>query len=278
MHQNSKSSEDENLKNENEFLKMKLMLEQGAQFGAMQTGPGLPADIENQFLRNIIEFEKQYEERKTIKVFDKIERPCHFKAVTEIFDDDIKNAWHELDEYLKKYGIDLSVCSPNISKKELYRFTTEELFEHEMDDMNVPGMMICFTYDEFHPDHKYDNMRHATDDCIKVILEKEENNWMPCLKKDHLRINNHYPVTEEEYINLINRFKQAYDDIELQEISDVVCTIEDNSCRVKGNYDVSLTLSSEKIVIKENWLVEFELDEDGQFCEIINVQIEGINF
>ena len=271
-------SDEEKLKAENEFLKMKLMLEQGAQFGTMQTDSELPAGIENQFLRNVMEFEKQFEEQKTIKVFDKIERPNHFKPVNEIPEDEIENAWNNLDEYLHKYGIELSVCSPNISDRELYRFTTEELFNHEMNDMNVPGMMSCFTYDEFYPDYKYDNTRHAVEDCIEVILKKKHFDWMPLLKKENLRINDHYPVSEKEYINLINRFKDAYEDIQLQEMNDPVCTIEGNSCYVKGNYDVTLTFSSEEIFINGEWMVEYEFDEDFGFWEIANVQVEGINF
>jgi hypothetical protein len=279
MNENFESSkEEENLKNENEFLKMKLMLEQGAQFGTMQADSELPAGIENQFLRNVMEFEKQFEEQKTIKIFDKIERPNHFKPVNEIPDDEIENAWNNLDEYLHKYGIELSVCSPNISDRELYRFTTEELFNHEMNDMNLPGMMSCFTYDEFYPDYKYDNTRHAVEDCIEVILKKKHFDWMPLLKKENLRINDHYPVSEKEYINLINRFKDAYEDIQLQEMNDPVCTIEGNSCYVKGNYDVTLTFSSEEIFINGEWMVEYEFDEDFGFWEIANVQVEGINF
>jgi len=279
MNENFESSkEEENLKNENEFLKMKLMLEQGAQFGTMQADSELPAGIENEFLNYIMAYEKQAVERKMIKIFDKIERPNHFKPVNEIPEDEIENAWNNLDEYLRKYSIELSVCSPNISDRELYRFTTEELFNHEMDDMNVPGMMSCFTYDEFYPDYKYDNTRHAVEDCIEVILKKKHFDWMPLLKKENLRINDHYPVSEKEYINLINRFKDAYEDIQLQEMNDPVCTIEGNSCYVKGNYDVTLTFSSEEIFINGEWMVEYEFDEDFGFWEIANVQVEGINF
>jgi len=279
MNENFESSkEEENLKNENEFLKMKLMLEQGAQFGTMQADSELPAGIENEFLNYIMAYEKQAVERKMIKIFDKIERPNHFKPVNEIPEDEIENAWNNLDEYLRKYSIELSVCSPNISDRELYRFITEELFNHEMDDMNVPGMMSCFTYDEFYPDYKYDNTRHAVEDCIEVILKKKHFDWMPLLKKENLRINDHYPVSEKEYINLINRFKDAYEDIQLQEMNDPVCTIEGNSCYVKGNYDVTLTFSSEEIFINGEWMVEYEFDEDFGFWEIANVQVEGINF
>lgn len=211
-----------------------------------------------------------------IIVFDKIGNPNHFKPVDEIPDNEIENAWNELDEYLKKYGIELSVCSPNISNKELYRFTTEELFDYEMNNINIPGSVTHFTYDEFYPDHKYDNTRHAVEDCIGVILKKQLFDWMPLLKNENLRINDHYPVSEKEYINLINRFKESYEDIQLQDMNDPGCTIDGNCCFVKGNYNVTLKLSSEEIFVKGNWMVEYEFDEEFGFWKISNVQIENI--
>jgi hypothetical protein len=259
MNENFESSdEEENLKNENEFLKMKLMLEQGAQFGTMQTDGELPADIENQFLRNIMEFEKQSAEQKMIKVFDKIERPNHFKPVNEIPDDEIENAWNELDAYLNKYDIDLSVCSPNISHRELYRFTTEELFDHEMNDMNVPGMTTCFTYDEFYPDDKYDNTRYAIDDCIGVIFDKKKYEWMPWLRRENLCINNHNNLTETDFKEIINSFKEAYEDIIVNEIKDVDFSIDENFCQVKGIYNITMKLPMEEMILRGNWDVNFE--------------------
>lgn len=272
----AEDNEQENLKDENEFLKMKLMLEQGAKFGNMKTDGKLPAEIENQFLKNIIEFEKQFEERKAIKVFDKIQKPTRFKPVNEIPDDEIDDAWDELNNYLNKYNIDLAVCSPNINNRELYRFATEELFNHEMDDMNVPGMMSCFTYDEFYPDYKYDNTRYATDDCIGIIFNKRSYDWMPWLKSENLSLNNNTNLTQEEFKQKINRFKEVYEDIITNEINAVDCSIDEKSCHVKGIYDVTMKLDLEEIVLKGNWLVEFVWD--GDYWEIINVQIDGINF
>jgi hypothetical protein len=133
-----KLNQEEQLKAENDFLKMKLMLERGGYFGGDENSE-LPPEIENQFLNHVMAFEKQFEERKTIKVFDKIGAPLHFKPVKEIPDNDIEEAWSELRHHMNEHGIDLDVCSPNISARELYRFTTEELFEHETDDMNLPG-------------------------------------------------------------------------------------------------------------------------------------------
>ncbi len=275
-HENA--GKDETLKMENDFLKMKLMLEQGAQFGSMQGTGECPAEVENQFLRNIIEFEKQFAEHKTIKVFDKIGRPGHFRPVNEIPAEEIDKAWKELDKYLNQYSIDLAVCSPNISNTELYRFTIEELFEYEMDDMDMPGMTHCFTYDEFHPDHEYENTNAAVDDCITEMLSKKTFEWMHHFRREGLRLNDHFPLTDEEFKTLVNRFHDAYDDIELKEVSDYYCSIDDKLCKVKGSYTIVGKLSSEEVLLKGNWLVEFESDPKFGYWYIINVQVEGIKF
>lgn len=257
---------------------MKLMLEHGAEFETPQTKNDLPAEAENEFLNYIMAYEKQAAERKMIRVFDRIERPDHFKPVNKITDNDIDAAWDELDNYLNKYNIDLAVCSPNINNRELYRFATEELFEHEMNDIFIPGGMTCFTYDEFYPDHVYDNTRYAVDDSIKLILEKDPLTLLMWFRKENLTLNNHYPLNEEGFKEIINRFKELYDDIRLNDITNVDCVIDDSVCNVKGMYDVTLVLPLEEINLKGKWLVQFALRKDFGYWQIHNVQIEGINF
>ena len=114
-------------KAENEFLKMKLLLEQGAELG-YPNGEGLPVDIENMFLKDILAFEEHYRHRKQVTVYEKIGRPSDFKPVAEIPDAEIREAWNEVEECLQRSGIELHTCSPNVEIRELYRFVTEELF------------------------------------------------------------------------------------------------------------------------------------------------------
>ena len=271
-------NDEERLKAENEFLKMKLMLENGAEFEKTEDGVHLSPQVENEFLNYIHAFEKQSQNPKYIKVFDKIERPVHFKPVAEIRDDEIEAAWETLQEYLHQYHISLNACSPNISVRELYRFTTEELFEHEMSDMNIPGMTHGFIYDEFYPDHQYDNTRCAIDDCIASILTKIPFEYMPCFRNGNLRLNDHYPLSEDAFKLLVTRFKEAYDTMEDMEISDGLCTINDKTCAVKGNYTLTASVQNDAINLKGNWEVYFERDEKLGYWYIWNVQIDGIHF
>jgi hypothetical protein len=100
---------------------------------------------------------------------------------------------------------------------------------------------------------------------------------MPMLKNEALRINDRYPLSEKEYIDIINRFKETYEDIRANDVVTTDCQIVDTNCQVKGTYDVTLVLPTEEVNIKEKWLVEFEFDKYG-FWEIYHVHLEGINF
>ena len=271
-------SDEEKLKAENEFLKMKLMLEKGAQFSNMEKDNELTAEIENEFLNYIAEFQKQSENPKYITVFDKIEKPTHFKPVAEIPDAEMDMAWNELSVYLQQYGIHLDVCSPNISNRELYRFTTQELFQHEMNHMNITGIQTGFIYDEFHPDPVYDNTRAATEDCINYILEKRPIEWTHHFNKENLRLNQHYPLAIDQFKNIVNQFKLAYDDLEVNEIAGPHCVVNEKDCLVTGTYLVTATVAKETVILSGGWKVIFELDEELGYWYITEVVIEGIAF
>lgn len=268
-------SEEERLKTENEFLKMKMMLEHGAKFGGDENSE-LPPDIENQFLTNMIAFEKQFEEHKTIKVFDKIGRPQHFKPVNEIPDSGIDKAWNELSDYLNKYGIDLSVCSPNISLRELYRFTTEELFEHQTDEMNLPGWSTNFIYDEFHPDPVYDNSRLVQQDLLHDIFRKEELFCEIHYAKNGFLFNDKQYDDYKTYEEKINRFKSMFDEIELLESEVSSCQVKENECEVKGKYKAVAKTEKNELILEGDFRVSLILSELG-YWDMKNIEMGGFN-
>ena len=277
MEKDNNLNEEENLQTENDFLKMKIMLEYGGDFsGPNENDTMLTPEIENEFLNNIIEFEKQFQSRKTITVFDKIGKPEHFKSVQDIPDDSMEEEWNKLSGYMQGYSVNLSACSPKVSARELYRFTTEKLFKYETDDINIPGMMTGFVYDEFYPDYEYNNTESAIDDCIKLILRKEPIEFMPWLAKENIRLNMYTDLTREKLKEIINNFKNKFDDIEAREINNVVCELQKENCIIRGTHETTLVFDNTPVISKGNWLVEFIWD-DG-FWVIVNVQIEGLQF
>lgn len=274
----SQMDKNEKLKAENDYLKMKLMLEQGAQFGASGNPDPLPPEMENIFLNNVIAFEREFAKNKTIRLFDKIGRPAHFRPVHEIPDEDIARAWMDLREYLFNHEIVLDACSPNVTERELYRFATEELFNQEIDDMNLPGWTTNFIYDEFYPDPVYDNTRTAINSCINYILQKEPLEWTQNFTRDNLRLNGHSPLTVEELKTLTSRFKNCYDEIDIKEIGSSDCTVDGKECQVTGSYSITATYDKTICPLSGEWKVRFRFNDEMGYWYITEVDIEGIEF
>ena len=266
----------EKLKAENDFLKMKMMLEQGAQFGGNESGE-LPIDIENEFLRNVMAFEKQFaKERKTIKLFDKLGKPTQFKPASEIPDGEIDKAWNEIHNFLAEHSINLDVCSPNISNRELYRFTVEELFEYETDDMNLPGWTTNFIYDEFHPDPVYDNSRMVEQDLIKDIFRKGDFFYEINFDDAGFVFNNKLYENRAPFFELLKKFKSLFDEIKMAECNITNCEVDGSNCIVKGNYKASAKTGNEEMNFGGDFKVGLILN-DMDYWYFKNIQIDGFN-
>jgi hypothetical protein len=266
---------DDKLKAENDFLKMKMMLENGAQF---HMESDLPTGVENDFLKRILAMEKFEADPKYIKLYDKMGRPTQFKPVTEIPDNEIENAWRQLEEFLATHLVSLSVMQPNVGARELYRFTTEELFQQEVDDLEFDDMTSCFYYDDFHPDYEYENTRHALEECLQQILCKKPLDDMTFFRSKNLELNEHAGLPEKAFQEKINRFKEAYDTIDREDIENVACKIDEQYCDVTGDYRLQAKLGAETISIRGKWLVRFGWDEDTGGWDIFKVSLEGIRF
>jgi hypothetical protein len=156
---------EENLRIENELLKLKMQAERG---GTFYGGEDIPPEIENQWLQNIQLFEQEWDTGKTIKVYDFIGRP-EFKPANTISDDEVKTELQRLNLLMAAKNVFLGVLGiyePIV----IYRFITEELFEHETEDICIPGWTKNFIYEEFHPNHKMD-IEKSTDDFLRSWFE-----------------------------------------------------------------------------------------------------------
>lgn len=270
-------SNEESLKAENDFLKMKLMLEHGAHFGNMESKGTLPPDLENQFLINIMAFEKKFAEpRKLVKIFDKIGCPKHFKPEAEIPDTDIAEAWTRLDGHLGKHGICLSAISPRVTDRELYRFTTTELFDYELDDIDLPGWTTQFTYDEFYPDEEFENTNAAVEDCMEIILSVKPLAFMPHFRNTAIMLNGQLCKDENEFKHRVNLFKSAYDDIDAVKVTNTSCSFIDNTCTITGMYKLHAKYQNQSDTLEGSWTVKFEKDEKIGYWYIFYVWIDGI--
>jgi hypothetical protein len=266
---------EEQLKDENAFLKMKLMLEHGAEFRENEKTE-IPPEIENIFLQNVAAFEEQYSKQETTTVFEAIGKPAHFKPVSKIPEEEIQDAWEQLRDHLNKHGVDLDSCSPNVSKRELYRFTVEELFDHEIIAMNLTGWCCNFIYDEFHPDPVYESTSAAINDGIKAIFSTEPIEHGYRFADNDLKLNSYQTLTQETLVRIINRFKENFDEIILTGTSGVQCLVDGSTAVVTGKFRVKCVSNEMNIPYKGDWKIDLKVKDN--WWKITGIEINGLDF
>jgi hypothetical protein len=147
---------DEQMRIENELLKLKMSAQFGGDFMAGDNGD-LPPEIMNQFLNHIMSFEQSAADAngKTISVFDKIGRPL-FKPASELSKNELTEQLERANKMLNEHKMELDICDGPYEDEVIYTFITQELFAHEVDDMHGFEGICHFIYEEFHPNHKAD--------------------------------------------------------------------------------------------------------------------------
>ena len=212
---------------ENELIKLKLQAESGAQF--MGTG-NLPPEVESEWLKNIESFDEQFRNAKEVTVYDLIGKPV-FRPIEQIADAEIKDELDRLQEILSSKGLMVeSICE--LDDREMYRFITQELFLEMTNDIHVEGMMTHFTYEEFHPNHKYDIDSHSYW-FVKALLNKDLNeDYRPSELSSEVFDVKGNPVPKETVWDKLRLFREAYKRFELLtfEVQDI--QIEDEDAEV----------------------------------------------
>jgi hypothetical protein len=267
----------EALKVENEVIKMKLMLEHGAEFRYDEKAEPISPETEHEFLNYIVNFEKQEALARELTVFEVLGSPGQFPDADEVGEDRIRGLLEELMGYMMKRGIELSVLSPNVGHREIYRFITRELFAHRMLHINMPGMITCFIYDEFHPDHPYENSRTAVNECMKDIFSTHDLQWT-FQYEQRLELNGREGLTLDEFRKTVNGFKKRFGSIEPLCIEVEDCQIQGDTCVASGRFEICFTTLQDHVLKTGIWSVRFRYWKEMDLWMISGVQVEGIEF
>lgn len=210
-------------------------------------------------------------------VFSKIGSPTHFLNVKSIKSTNVSLAWEGLYQYMLVHGVELNVCSPNISTSELYRFTTEELFNIEIEESSSSCVVYSFIYDDFYPDHKYDNSRAAVDDCMSCIFSKKTYEWMHFFKEKDLVLNQHKKLDREDFKMRIHAFQSLFRSFTILDIRARKVSLSNSECRVTGSYNVYAQNIIDHFKLEGGWQVLFHFDEKLDFWQIRHVNVKGLS-
>lgn len=268
----------EQIREENQFLKMKMMLERGAHFGQGPSFDEMPPELENAFLKQIEAIENDFDNGEMITVFEKIGSPTHFKLPAEIADEEFPQCWEELCDYMRGFGIQVLFEEDAVSEKELYRFAIEDLFPYEMEDWSHPGVVCSFIYEMFYPDLEADNINFVKEKCLGVIFSKRQQFWDGFFLRNCTQLNEHKNLSFSEFNILVDRFKLAFDDITINTLDPSTCTILEHDSIVEGYFEIVGVCDQEEITLSGKWKVILGSDEATPFWQINYVELEGIRF
>ncbi|MFZ4796031.1 MAG: DUF6933 domain-containing protein [Bacteroidia bacterium] len=264
----NKLSRSEDLHMENQLMKLQIEDFLGGQImGGNELV--LPAEIENLFLKNILEFEKQSKNTKRVKIAELLGKQT-FKPASEMNEKQLKTALDKAFALLDKNHIHLDFLA-EYSNEIKYKFIAEELVNEEAQIMNMPGMIMHFIYEEFHPNSDFD-IRNRIKHFLFTLFENEEgeeNYQFSC--KEEFRLNNEYIGLNElkekaNQLHLIHNV-ETIDDYKLKQI---LFNKENKKAKVLGN----LEIKTEGSKIKTKIPITFFAENNNDWWELTGLDFE----
>lgn len=227
------------LASENEFLKLKMMAEFGGNFVG---GDKIPAELENQFLKQIIQYHKLHSDSETVSIYHFIGEP-EYNHVHDLSDKQVKKQLRTLLKLLQKHGIKLDVLS-QIPEREVYRFITEELFKQPISNVKMKGWVSQFVYEDFHPNAEYD-VKNAVHHILIALFDRQGSLYEDFVAeelKDSLGLSS----DPEELLRKIQAFHEQYNDIILVNYDYLETDINSNEGTARLLLDVTFKTQKQK--------------------------------
>lgn len=251
-------SREEDLTAENNLLKLKLTLEHGME---MKDAHKLGPELENHWLKQVYAFEQQSRDARRISLYDYIGHP-EFRKWETLDAEQTGVELARLLSILAANSVQLN-CLSEYDDVVIYRFITEELFAHEIDDMRIPGMICHFTYEEFHPNHDLD-VRQQVTDFLNRIFERQ---WDQEFDEFALALKVSFSGKQHERAGIsaiITTFQEAHEGLKIGklDITEVVINTEVTMADVAASLSVSGKRQGERVLYEGRCAFHF-VREDG---------------
>ena len=228
MEDNKINPSDENelpklsLEQENAFKKMKMSLESNAIFPE-NFSKMLPPEVEGAFLDSILKFEKMYRESEKTTIYKKIGSP-KIKNSDHFSDELIGNELKKLINRLGRKGIGFRT-EYDYDARLIYDFIINELFQKEVDDLQMEGMILHFSYEDFYPNHA-ENLKGLTTGFLAMFLDNESKVYRKKYSKD---AKNH---------KQINAFRACFEKFELIDVEATSVDFNSDETRAKVHFQI----------------------------------------
>ena len=235
-HKDPHLTHQDDIQAENNLLKVKLQLEHGMQMNHLTE---LDPELENQWLKSVYAFEQQFKHAERVSVYEYIGRPA-FRKWDSLTSEEVSAELQKIQVIMENKGVQLD-CICQYEDAIIYKFITEELFQHEMDDMRGSGMTWHFIYEEFHPNHDHD-LRNQTNRFLRAIFTNPWNGEF-----DEIMLAHRVACSGEDYDRthisaFIKTFQEAHASFRLRQsyVTDVVI----DPSLIKANVNIVLSVTA----------------------------------
>jgi len=271
----NEEEEQEHLRMENEIKKIKLSLEHGMDLSKSFSDPDLPPEVEGEFLDYIKQWEEQFALQKKIVIYDLLEKPAYI-PVADLGEAQIKPELERVMEMLNKHSIAVDTLC-DVEDRELYRFITEELFKEEMDDIRIDGMIHCFTYEEFHPNHEYD-IKNRCEEILDHLFDNErDSNLVPWGLANNVVIGDN-TLTKEALNEKICNFRDSFSSFTKNETEVVSVTLNEDNSKGEAIFHIDYTgcIDGSVETMQFNTRCTFYLQCEHEWWVIYKLSLPGI--
>jgi len=275
---NNIKNDNYNQKIDNELKKKELEEKYGARFNQESN---ISPELEKEWLNSIEQFEQQFSNSKTIKLWQYIGEPT-FKKFHDLKPEEISVELQRLMDIMNDHNICLDTLC-DVDKKELYRFITEELFVYKINNVRIERMNTCFIYEDFHPNAEYD-IEQAYDYFFRITLAKMENIGgdgydLLYIDTENYRNSKDEKLNKKVVIEKINNFLDSFDYFEIlsNEIKNIKINIDKNDAQIDFyiHYKGHFNNRSESISFKGNGQFNLKPSEYGGW-DMYHINIPGL--
>ncbi len=201
----------------------KLRDEYGMKFE--HTDPRLSPEAENEWLDYILDFERQFEQAKSITVRKRIDNPP-IRPLSDIPLYELDEAISLLLDLLAAHGIAVDFLG-EADELEVYRYLTEELLDYELDDIRIEGMITHFT----HTTPEYD-VQMWVEDFVLDLFTQEREYFLPSLANQPLFNAQGESITAAQFIQKIEVLWKRLPPTNQLEVKPVVVQVKGNEGKV----------------------------------------------
>ncbi len=260
--ENLPGDEEEALRIENEFLKLKIMAEQGAKDVVVFPGMEVDPEFENDWLKFKASMDNEVSDIEDIPIYDFIGRP-DFLHEKELNDEQIITELDRLEELLFEKNIIYSVLS-RIEARTLYKFVTEVLFQHPI--LNMPDSEIGthYFYEDFNPYNEFDS-RIKCEEFINIFFSDDFDSHFRDRSKEEIQ--NFSALCE--FHDAIKEFRNLEFDI----FND---TINSGQCIRKATISFDAMSSTGTEPIHYSGEATFELEYDNEQWKVKFAEFPGV--